>query len=372
MVTTASKSGFFTGVPLPTIGTPVPVAFWLPNILNFNYDLGNFGTDSLQVIINMFGNSINNHTPAGLILIYDSVNHVTCFGKKTGSIYINAAGKYPPFTYLWNNGATIKNRGAVKAGTYTVTVTDAQGNTFSKTIVVNQPAKLSASVVKDNIKCGGKNTGKITLTVSGGTPPYSFLWNTGHTTSIIDSLFMGTYVATITDANGCTLTKTVTLTENPPLSIAAFTLGADSAIAFGSGGVPPYVYRWFTTPAQSSQIAVGLIGGGLYKVRVTDSKSCTATIMYAHPFSRLGHAESVNNIKAIPNPTTGIVALHGLTYDDGIVSIRITDITGKVLYFEKTQIAKQLTFDFSKYNIGIYFIHVNSDRHATVLKIMKQ
>ncbi|HQV00748.1 MAG TPA: T9SS type A sorting domain-containing protein, partial [Bacteroidia bacterium] len=376
VVTLASKTGYFASVPLPVIGTPVPFAFPLQNLLNFNYNLGNFGNDSLQVIINMFGNSINNHTPAGTIHIIDSVKHVPCFGTKTGAIYVNVSGLFPPFTYLWNNGATVQNKTAVKAGTYTVTVTDSQGNTLSKTFVVNQPAKLAASVVKNNVKCGGKNTGSITLNISGGTPAYSVMWSTGETTPHIDSLYAGTYIATITDANGCTLTKAITLTENAPLSIAAFSLGADSAIAFGAGGITPYVYRWFTSPAQSTQTATGLIGGGIYKVRVTDSKSCTATIMYTHPFSKLGvlHEEPV--IKITPNPASQQIAVQiSAQKIIGALQLKLKDVTGKTILIqnEKTnELDYKTQLDVRLLTAGIYFIECTTTNSTTIRKFIKE
>ncbi len=373
VVTQAVGTGIFSSVPLPLPGSPVPVVFPLQNILNFNYNLGNFGNDSLQVIINMFGNSINNHVPASMIQVYDSVNMVKCFGQKTGSIYLNTVGDYPPFSYLWNNGSIAKNRPSVKAGTYTVTVTDAMGNTVSKTIVVTQPPKLLSTVTKTNIKCGGKSTGKITLNITGGTPPYFVIWSTGDTGTYIDSLIAGVYTATITDANGCMLIKTVTLTENPPLTVAAFSLGGDSAMAIGIGGVPPYVYRWFTLPAQSSQVAYGLTGGSTYKVRVTDVKGCTATVMYTHPFSRIGNVSPTDEIYIQPNPTDGKITIQITDEQIKICEVSLYDITGQLLFIDHPLSQSHLlNYDINYLLPGIYIVHLKYNDSVKILKLVKQ
>lgn len=374
IVTQSIGTGFFSSVPVPIVGTTTPVVFPLQNLLNFNYNLGNFNNDPLQVIINMFGNSINNHMPSSVLLqINDSVNPAKCKGEKSGSVYLNVIGDHPPFTYLWNNGAVARNRLQVKAKTYTVTVTDSQGFTKSKTITVTQPPKLVVNATKSNVKCAGNNTGKITLTTTGGTPPYTFSWNTGATTPEITNLFAGTYMVTVTDGNGCFLIKTMVITENLPLTITAFSLGGDSAMAIATGGLPPYVFKWFTVPQQVTATATGLLGGGVYKVKVTDSKSCTTTIYYTHPFTRLGNLLINDNAVTLqPNPTHGKVTLHFENVLPEPQSIRVYDVTGKVLFMENLK-ANQADYDldFTWLQQGVYFVAVSYGDKISRLKLVK-
>ena len=110
-----------------------------------------------------------------------------------------------PYTYNWSNGATTQNISGLYAGTYNVSITDANGCTAAATGVVNQPSgALTSSVASSqDILCYGGNNGSVTLSVVGGTAPYTYLWSNGATTQNITSITAGTYSVTITDANNC-------------------------------------------------------------------------------------------------------------------------------------------------------------------------
>ncbi|MEO8148125.1 MAG: T9SS type A sorting domain-containing protein [Bacteroidia bacterium] len=374
VVTAATGTGIFASVPLPPINSPTPVVFPLQNLLQFQYDLGNFNNDSLLVIINMYGNSINNDVPASVLLeINDSINTPKCHGDKTGSIYLTVNGDNPPFTYLWNNGSTAKKRLNLKANTYTVTVTDSHGSTQSKTMVVTEPATLKVTITKTNVKCWGTSTGTATATGKDGTPGYSYAWNTGDTTSTITSLPAGTYTVVVTDANNCIVAKTIVITENPPLFLTATSLGGDSATATAIGGVPGYTFRWFTIPPQYTAKAIGLISGNTYKVKVTDSKFCTATIFYTHPFSRMGdQLNEESQVSVTPNPTTGLVTVHFEKSTSGHCSIKLFDVTGKLLYEkEMTATGNDFNFDFSWLQKGVYVLSISDGDKARMIKLVR-
>lgn len=145
------------------------------------------------------------------------VTDVKCYGSSTGAIDLTVKDGLAPFIYSWSNGATTEDLAGVPAGTYTVTVTDANKcSTTAANIVVAQPAAaISASSSVTNISAYGANDGAINVTVSGGTPAYAFLWSNGATTEDISGLAPGTYSVTITDANGCSTELKDILVEQP-------------------------------------------------------------------------------------------------------------------------------------------------------------
>lgn len=168
---------------------------------------------------------------------------VTCFGGSDGAIPIATDGGTLPYTFQWSNGATTPTLTNVPAGTYSVTVTDANGCTLSTTIGVGQFPPLVLSIAKTNPTCPpGANppvnsNGAINLTATGGRTtsgigpvPYTFAWSTmdgsglNPTAEDQTGLTAGTYTVTVTDYNGCTATTSVTLTNLNPLPVQPGTI----------------------------------------------------------------------------------------------------------------------------------------------------
>jgi hypothetical protein len=210
------------------------------------------------------------------------ITHVLCFGQSTGSINITVNGGSAPYTYLWSNGAITEDISGLVAGTYSVTVTDANGCTATASATVNQPASpVTANATATNATCGNPN-GSVNLTVTGGTSPYTYLWSNGATTEDISGLAAGTYTVTVTDANGCTATASATVNNiaGPTVTVTSTT----NVLCFGqstgsinitvTAGTSPYTYLW-SNGATTEDIS-GL-AAGTYSVTVTDANACTAT-----------------------------------------------------------------------------------------------
>ncbi len=132
-----------------------------------------------------------------------TVFDVSCFGGSNGSIDLTVSGGQTPYTFLWNDADINEDRSAIMAGTYLVTVTDANGCFDTISFVVNQPNDLTYSTVVTHTSCFGASDGAIDLTVSGGTPPYIFSWSTGDVTEDIINQPANFYFFNINDANGC-------------------------------------------------------------------------------------------------------------------------------------------------------------------------
>src|SRR5690606_26770758 len=136
-----------------------------------------------------------------------STQNVSCFGLDNGSATVNAAGGTMPYTYSWNTTPTqtTATAGNLAAGSYSITVTDTNGCTSIASANITAPAALNTSLSANNVSCHGGNNGSATVSVTGGTLPYLYSWNTSPviTTATPSGLTAGTYTVTVTDNNGC-------------------------------------------------------------------------------------------------------------------------------------------------------------------------
>ncbi|MFH6945769.1 choice-of-anchor L domain-containing protein, partial [Flavobacterium sp. FlaQc-49] len=139
-----------------------------------------------------------------------------CFGDSNGKATVTAIGGNGDYTYLWDNNETTSQAVSLTAGQHTVTVTDKLGYTTTCSVTIGQPQKaLSATKTQIDVVCGGDATGSATVTVSGGTTPYTYLWNTtpAQTSDTATALLAGNYSVTITDAKGCTISESFVILD---------------------------------------------------------------------------------------------------------------------------------------------------------------
>lgn len=223
------------------------------------------------------------HQPDSLS-VQGSVVNVTCAGNNNGAIFLTANGGTPSYSYLWSNGATTQDLTSLSGGTYTVTVTDHNGCTKVSSFTVNEPAAIVLSINGTNATCYGQADGAATLTVTGGTAPYSFLWSNFQTTQDLTNLAAGTYTVVVTDNNGCRAVDSITITQYPDLVITdsignvACNGGNEGSITLTvTGGVPPYRYDWSNGATTAYN---GMLTAGTYTVTVTDSTGCSKTMSY--------------------------------------------------------------------------------------------
>ncbi|HXH19659.1 MAG TPA: SprB repeat-containing protein, partial [Chitinophagales bacterium] len=223
--------------------------------------------------------------------------NLSCYGIPTGSITVIVNGGTGPFTYEWRqSGAPIGQYGQsaynLPAGTgYQAVVTSSTGCVLtSSTVTITQPSAISATTSFDTIPCGGTCDGTSSISISGGTLPYSYQWYdagyvaiTGATSSSISNLCAGTYFVEGKDANGCsTGYKQVVISENITIStsITSFNIlcngGNEGAIDLEvTGGTPPYSYEW--NGGFSFDEDLSFLYAGTYSVIVTDQNGCTVT-----------------------------------------------------------------------------------------------
>jgi gliding motility-associated-like protein len=212
-----------------------------------------------------------------------SSSQVSCFGGVDGSIDISVSGGTAPYSYAWSNGSTTEDISSISAGVYTVTVTDVNGCTSVATSIINEPAAPLSSVVSavSNVNCQGGSDGSATITVSGGTAPYLYAWSNGANTATTIGLSVGTYSVLITDANGCTLSQSLNISE-PLQQLSASASSISNVSCFGGangsvntsvlGGTAPYSYQW-SNGSNSSDI--NGLSQGAYTVTITDANGCS-------------------------------------------------------------------------------------------------
>ncbi|HXC03381.1 MAG TPA: SprB repeat-containing protein, partial [Bacteroidia bacterium] len=223
--------------------------------------------------------------PTAIAITLNPVNLI-CNGSCTGSVSSVVSGGTGAYTYSWSNGATTAAINSLCAGSYTLTVTDANGCTGTGSVTLTQPTALNIVLNGTNVTCNGLCNGSISSVVSGGTGVYTYSWTpgnpTGQGTGTISSLCAGTYTLTVKDANGCSLSKVLTITQPPPLVVnASSTNQTCSGLCNGkvtanpTGGNPAYAYSW--TPGAYIGQTDSLLCTGNYTVTITDASGCTKT-----------------------------------------------------------------------------------------------
>ncbi|MFN7116933.1 MAG: putative Ig domain-containing protein [Saprospiraceae bacterium] len=207
-----------------------------------------------------------------------------CAGDST-TLTATANGGLPPYTFNWDNGlgtGANKTVTPTQTTTYTVTVTDANDceSTASVTINVSPALNVSISATQENI-CQGDST-TLTVTVSGGSAPYTFRWNealNNNASQTIRPTETTTYSVTVTDANGCTGTAQITITVNPrPVVMIAtdkdmICAGEAVTLTAEASGTGNLSYRW-SNGAQGREQTVNPTETTTYVVTVTDSNGC--------------------------------------------------------------------------------------------------
>jgi len=229
--------------------------------------------------------------PGVLQITSEIITDVNCYKGADGEIDITVTGGVTPYTFLWKKGAITVGTdedlttltsltGEVKAGMYKVYVTDDNGTSIDELYSIGQPASaVSVAYLSSDVSCFGDSDGSIDLTVSGGTPGYTFLWSNSSTDEDLSNLTAASYNVLITDANSCDVDETIVISSptqlNVSLSSSDIACNGDDngyVISSASGGTAPYTYLWTTT---STDPYLFSLSGGNYELTVTDNNGCS-------------------------------------------------------------------------------------------------
>lgn len=240
--------------------------------------------------------------------------NISCNGAFDGSINAAFAGgaDCEAYTYLWSgpNGfnSTDEDISGLEAGSYTLTLTDANGCTHNEMVVLTEPTAISitaSSIV--GVSCFGLSDGSATVSVSGGAAPYGYLWSSGATSAQATGLAAGAQTVVVTDANGCADSLEIQI-QQPVIIDASIQIISDyngfavscynstdgSATVSVSGGNSPYSLLWST--GETTQTISNLAAGN-YSVDITDNSGCTTTSAI-----QLVAPEAMSSVFQIQNP----------------------------------------------------------------------
>ena len=271
----------------------------------YSYEWDNGETDQLAIALGagLHSTTITDAngctTTASVTITEPTLLEVTVDGTTTanctscdGTADITVMGGVMPYTFSWSNGNTTEDPTDLCSGTSTITVTDANGCTATAGAMVgNTSTLLIDGISLDNpISCNGDMTAEISASVSGGQPPYTYVWSNMETTASQTGLGAGPYSLTVTDGDGCIAVDNINVTEPTALSSITNVIngvscngGSDgSAEVLPIGGTPPYTYQWDNS--ETTQVAVAL-DAGVHTVTVTDAGSCeiTANVNISEP-----------------------------------------------------------------------------------------
>lgn len=291
-------------------------------------------------------------TPA-ITASVSNVIPVSCFGQQNGSATALGGGGNGTLFYAWNTGDNTATASGLSAGTYTVTVTDGEQCTATATATINQPTALTANAIGTPQSANGAADGTASVTPSGGTPTYSYIWSTGGTTQSINGLLPGSYTVTVTDANGCTAVSIATVNaydctieaDVDANDATCFDANNGTAMAVTTNGVAPFSFAWSTGETSAS---IGNLQPGIYTVVITDAANCPEAVSFTISEPTLLKANAtVTNLSgpasgdgsATANPTGGVAPY---TYswsnnestqtitnlDAGFYTVTITDFNG--------------------------------------------
>ena len=220
------------------------------------------------------------------IVISPTITEITCYGANNATISLTITGGTGPYVANWNNLATGLFQNNLAAGSYTVTITDANGCTKPSTINIIEAPIFTINPIISNISCFGANDGSINLNLIGGQAPVTLTWNDGSTSGTVrNNLLPGTYSVSISDGKPCYINRTFIIVEPQPLVLNAivqnalncFNASSGAINLVVSGGTPPFTYNWSNSVTSED---LSNIPNGNYSVVVTDSRGCIKSASY--------------------------------------------------------------------------------------------
>ena len=253
------------------------------------------------------------------VLLNNNNYFISCHGSCDGSIgfqYIE--GGQEPYSYSWSNGSTTSDQYGLCAGSYSYTITDANGCSSSQAFEITQPDCIFINPTVTNPLCTNNNNGSITLATSGGASNYDYAWSNGSTLQDLFLLTSGTYTVTVTDNAGCTASSSIAV-SNPSPIIFNFMVQPASPPTLGAidlnvvlSGTSPVTFDWSSIPGNNDPEDIYGLVPGPYCVTLTDANGCsreaceTISTVSANPCSV--------SITALPNGQLSATATGGIQF----------------------------------------------------------
>jgi uncharacterized repeat protein (TIGR03803 family) len=364
-----------------TGGNPPYSYIWSPVSVNTSTISGLIaGTYSVTVSDasnNIIIDSVTITQPSSPLLINASTILSAC-NRNNGSASVNVSGGVQPYTYSWSpSGGNDSTATGLTVGYYTCLITDSLGCSKSQFFNIRDTGTLKTSIISfSNLKCFGDSSGNATISIIGGTKPFTYLWSpSGGNDTIAQNLIAGTYTFSVTDSNGCKadtfviITQPVKIITIPYCSFPDIGTCTGSAYINVSGGTSPYQYLWsggLTTDSIINQCH------GIYCCTVTDTHGCIDSAACVSIFldTTLAIAQFINkseNVIIFPNPAVNSITIE--SSQNAIIEIRNTQ--GQLMRIISA-INNKETIDVSSLSKGVYIIETKTEKGFAVNKFVKE
>lgn len=300
-----------------------------------------------------------------------------------GSDILLDAGIYS--SYLWNDGSMNRTLNASQSGIYIVTVTDNDGCTGADTLQFEQPEPIDWTLLgKGDVPCPSDSLGYIFISTTGGTPPFSYLWNNGDTTASLQMLPPGSYSQTITDANNCELTSpAIEIQALDSLPAADFNTVLSGGLAtFNNRSINGNLYAWNFGDGSPVVLADSAShsyqSNGMYQVMLIAYNDCGSdTIVQTIDMTSVGiHSAFQKQIQLFPNPTKGTINLKVSEMTLQKVQLEVIDLQGKRIWEKYVyQMNKGQTYSFqlpTQTTKGMYLLYLRSKQGELKQKLIIQ
>ncbi len=223
--------------------------------------------------------SIQLNSPDPLVVVTDSLRNISCNGQTDGFIAVAASGGSGPYQFQWSTGDNRRIIGGLDQQFYTVTVTDFNGCTATRSYPISEPDPVRLRIEEERPPvCIGDTSGRIRVRTTGGRSPYTYTWADGSSGPERTKLPVGTYRVIATDASGClTDTLEIVLAAASAISVTASindalcTGRSDGRITLSPVGSAPFQYQWERGDESGSLLNAAT---GIYPVRITDTNGC--------------------------------------------------------------------------------------------------
>ena len=259
---------------------------------------GNLIADSYTLIVTDDNNCTHQETfrvdaEGSNDVLISQTEYIACHGDTTAVLTGSMPDGFAEFEYTWSNGIFVQENTNLSAGIYMLSISDSWGCTGMNTYTVAEPTVINTMFVTTSVRCYGDNTGVAILNISGGSGPYTVVWDDDYTGTQHSNLLAGTYYVSVSDHNACQVVDSCTITQpNIPLDaslnitpISCYGLNDGVINAAGVGGTPPYQYYWFSDGHFISEATIRHLSQDVYYLTITDVNDCIidSTVFISQP-----------------------------------------------------------------------------------------
>lgn len=356
----------------PDVGAPLDVFVWYNAMVgNGNY----MGADATRGDTMFPGSVMTTVIPqlTGEIIVFATP---LCHGDATGILEVSFSGGMAPVDILWSTGEMTTGIDGLPAGMYSVTLSDAIGQMVVLAHQLEEPELLMTDATIIDPSCVDGDDGSVLFSVSGGTPPFAFLWTGGNIPNPFTGLGADNYAFTITDVNGCSTEISVTITDPPGIEVELIDVEPQTPHTNGSiiiqvsGGTPPYDYFWEGPNDFNSTMQNPInLTAGVYHVTITDDNGCMHFFSAEVGFSSSTQDDDGKNGHLILAPNPGTARLH-IVFPEGQGhdwEVHLIAPDGRIVLTDHLSGRDKVTYTVeSTWTTGVYLVKVQ-DRHSGIM-----